>query len=68
LIKDGDNGLLVDPADDAALAKAIARLLNDEPMRGKLGAAARKFITDNFSREKMVSATEREYEECLRKR
>ncbi len=67
LIKDGFNGLLVEPADEKGLAGAILRLLNDNAMRVKLGAAARKFIADNFSKEKMVSATEKGYEECLRK-
>jgi len=65
LIKDKVNGLLVEPADPAALAEAITQLLKDEQMRDNLGANARKFITDNFSKEKMVSATERVYKKCL---
>jgi len=61
LIKDAQNGLLVPPGDAVSLAEAISRLLGDKPMREKLGASARKFIIDNFSKEKMVSQTERAY-------
>ncbi|MDD5116127.1 MAG: glycosyltransferase family 4 protein [Candidatus Omnitrophica bacterium] len=67
LIKDGINGLLVEPADHRGLAKAIAGLLRDGNIRQNMGIAARKFIMDDFSKEKMVAATERGYEECLRK-
>jgi glycosyltransferase involved in cell wall biosynthesis len=42
LIKDGDNGLLVAPADAEALAEAILRLIEDEDLRRRLGQAARQ--------------------------
>ncbi|MDD5561074.1 MAG: glycosyltransferase family 4 protein [Candidatus Omnitrophica bacterium] len=67
LIKDGYNGLLVEPACPEALAQAIMRLLGDERMRNVLGSNARRFITDNFSKKKMVDATEKVYEKCLEK-
>lgn len=65
LIKDGFNGILVEPADPAALSKAILELLKDKNKREYLGSNARKFIADNFSSEKMVTETEREYIKCL---
>jgi glycosyltransferase involved in cell wall biosynthesis len=65
LIKDGFNGILVEPDDPAALSKAILELLKDRDKREYLGSNARKFITDNFSSEKMVTETEREYFKCL---
>ncbi|MFA5350087.1 MAG: glycosyltransferase family 4 protein [Candidatus Omnitrophota bacterium] len=68
LIKDEQNGLLVEPADPASLAGAIMRLLTDKQMRDNLATSARKFIMDNFSKEKMVDATEKVYKECLEKR
>jgi len=61
LIKDKVNGLLVEPADQAALAEAITRLLSDERLRDSLGANARKFIMENFSKENMVKETEGVY-------
>jgi glycosyltransferase involved in cell wall biosynthesis len=61
LIKDGQNGLLVMPADPLSLSEAIKRLLADKQLRDNLGANARKFIMDNFSKEKMIDETERVY-------
>jgi glycosyltransferase involved in cell wall biosynthesis len=40
-IADGETGLLVRPADPAALADAIAALIADPPRRGRMGRAAR---------------------------
>lgn len=65
LIQDKKNGLLVAPADSAALAGAIITLLNDAALRRALGGAARKFIIDNFSKEKMVNETEIVYQQVL---
>jgi len=41
-IVDGSNGLLVPPQDPAALAAAIRRLIDAEPLRTQLGTAARE--------------------------
>jgi len=65
LIADGDNGLLVDPANSGGLAQAITKLLKDEGIRKVLGENAKKFIGANFSSHKMVEETERLYQECL---
>lgn len=68
LIQDRVNGLLVGPAEVEELSGAIAGLLRDPRKRRDLGANARKFIIDNFSKEKMVDATERVYNKCLEKK
>ena len=65
LIQDQVNGLLVAPADVQGLAEAIIKLLKDLPLRQDLGINARKFIMDNFSKEKMIDGTEKVYNRCL---
>lgn len=42
VVRDGENGLLVDPDDAGALAEALVRLLSDRPLAEKYGAAARR--------------------------
>jgi glycosyltransferase involved in cell wall biosynthesis len=44
LVVDGENGLVVPSGDAGALAAAIDRLLDDAPLRGRLGAAAREAV------------------------
>ena len=48
-VEHGVTGLLVPPGDPAALAGAIRLLLKDEPLRRRLGAAGRQFISARFS-------------------
>jgi glycosyltransferase involved in cell wall biosynthesis len=40
VVRDGENGLLVPPSDPGALAAAIRRLLDDNPLRTRLADAA----------------------------
>ena len=64
-IVDGVTGLLVPPADAAAMAAAIARLLNDPALAAALGRAARRAIEERFSVDRMVEATEQLYVDLL---
>jgi glycosyltransferase involved in cell wall biosynthesis len=61
----GETGLLVEPADPAALAASIARLLEDGEMAARLGRAAQQTIADRFSVERMVKTTEDLYLDLL---
>lgn len=47
-------GLVVPPADAAALAAALRRLLDNRPWREQLGAAARRRALDEFSAQVML--------------
>jgi len=49
LVKDGETGLLVPPADARALATAIERLIRDPALRARLGRAGRKHVLQAFS-------------------
>jgi len=42
VVRDGENGLLVDPDDSGALAVALVRILGDAATAARLGAAARR--------------------------
>ena len=48
LIRDGVDGLLVAPSDAAALARVIARLMDDPALRRRLGEAGRQRILERF--------------------
>jgi glycosyltransferase involved in cell wall biosynthesis len=42
VVKDGENGLLVNPDDAVELADALVRILSDRTFAERLGAAARR--------------------------
>lgn len=62
---DGDAGLLVPPADSAALAAALRRLLSDETLRRDMGERGRKRMVENFSWQQAARNTVAVYEELL---
>jgi glycosyltransferase involved in cell wall biosynthesis len=54
IVMDGETGLLVPPADSAALAAAINRLLADPVLAARLGENARRTIPPRFTLGRMV--------------
>ena len=54
VVQDGVNGLLVPPADGEALAKALARLLDDPAERRRLGRQGRQTVAAHFDLEQNV--------------
>ena len=67
LLRQGENGLLVQRADADALATEIIGLLSDGEKRRRLGSAARKSMQEKFSQERMCLETERVYLKCVNK-
>ncbi|HEU4520883.1 MAG TPA: glycosyltransferase family 4 protein [Thermoanaerobaculia bacterium] len=53
IVEDGENGFVVPPDDPSALAGAIHVLLEDKPLRERLGAAARARVREQFQRDQM---------------
>lgn len=51
LLRETGGGLVVPPEDDAALAKAIKKLVEDESLRKRMGASARQWYEKNISPE-----------------
>jgi L-malate glycosyltransferase len=62
VVADGVNGYLVPPRDHEAMASAIVRLLRDAALRQRLGAAGLTRVGEQFSADRMVERTLREYE------
>ena len=56
IVTDGETGLLVEPGDESALAEAMARLLDDEALAERMGAAGRVAVRDKFSYQDYYSA------------
>lgn len=63
--RDGESGLIVPPADTAALAAAIKRLLDDEPLRRRLGEGGRRRAEAHYRAETMAARVCEIYREVL---
>jgi phosphatidylinositol alpha-1,6-mannosyltransferase len=48
-VRDGETGILVDPEDRADVAAGITRLLGDEALRKRLGAAGRRAVETYYN-------------------
>jgi glycosyltransferase involved in cell wall biosynthesis len=68
MIRDGVEGLLVPPADPAALAAGLIRLIRDPIERARLGAAGRRRVGEEFLVDRMVEGTLAIYEEVIAER
>lgn len=65
-VVDGRTGLLVEPHDEAGLARAIGALLDDEPSRVRMGHEGRARVEERFSVERMIDDTLDAYERVLK--
>lgn len=54
LVVHGETGLIVPPRDPRALAEALARLLDDAPMRRRFGQAGRARVVAEFSLDRTI--------------
>jgi glycosyltransferase involved in cell wall biosynthesis len=59
LVKDGDNGLLVAPANPVSLARAIQHLLDNPEEAARMGQRGRERIEAYFTLERKILETER---------
>jgi glycosyltransferase involved in cell wall biosynthesis len=64
MIDDGETGFLVPGGDSKALAEAMARLVDDQALRERLGREA-KHRADRFTRDAVVPRLERFYYETI---
>lgn len=66
LIRDGENGLLVEPGNDQELAVKVKLLLEEDNLRQKIAANARIFAHTNFSNQANMHAIEDVYHNLVR--
>ena len=57
VVADDETGLLVPPRNPQALARAIVRVLRDEPLRARMGQAGLARVRSHFSASRMVQET-----------
>jgi len=65
LVNDGRTGLLVEPGDHSALAKALLSLLDDPKTAAEMGEAGRKEVGTGFTWPKIVDRLEQVYAKIL---
>jgi len=53
-VLDGETGFVVEPTDVEAVADAIGRLLGDDELRARMGAAARARAVDEFDHDRLA--------------
>lgn len=68
IVDDGVNGLLVPSQDAVGLGAAILRLLRDADLTRRLGESGRRFVTENYSFERLLSETDSLYTELLQRK
>ncbi len=68
VVRDGETGLLVPPDAPFTLGEAMGRLLDDPALRHRLGEAARRRVSAEFSTERMVSGTLEVYRRVVKRR
>jgi glycosyltransferase involved in cell wall biosynthesis len=65
LIRDGENGLLVEPENSEQLSAAIKKILQDKDLAQKLGMEARKTAEEKFSMEIITNNYVSLYQELM---
>jgi glycosyltransferase involved in cell wall biosynthesis len=67
LIRDGETGFLVPPGDEARLAERLVSLLQDAPLRQRVGRQAQAWAREHFSLQRHVAAMSAIYADLVRK-
>ena len=66
VVMDGETGFVVEPEDSAALARAVAALLDDPPLAARMGNAARVRAAEQFGVARYADDYEQLYEHLTR--
>jgi glycosyltransferase involved in cell wall biosynthesis len=68
VVRDGEDGFLVDPGDTRALAERLVALATDDALRERVGAAARERVVARYAVERLVDDIDRLYRSLLASR
>jgi glycosyltransferase involved in cell wall biosynthesis len=68
VVRDGEDGFLVEPGDVLALAERLVRLAADPGLRGRLGAAGRERVVPRYRVERMIGDVDGLYRELLERK
>ena len=66
MISNEETGMLIEPSNPIDLADTIAYLLENEAVRRKIGQNSSKFVSGNFSTQKITKMTEGVYKEAIK--
>jgi glycosyltransferase involved in cell wall biosynthesis len=66
VVREGETGRLVPPADAPALARALLELLRDPDAARRMGQAGRALALERFDLDRQVEATARVYRSLAR--
>jgi len=65
MVRDGESGYLVDPADAEEIAGRLRQLLEDDTLRARMGEAARRFALDRFHPDRVAWRTREVYRRAV---
>ena len=65
VVRDGEDGFLVEAGDTAALAERLAQLATDDALRARVAAAARDRVIARYAVERLVDDVDRLYRSLL---
>jgi glycosyltransferase involved in cell wall biosynthesis len=65
LIDDGRNGLLIDPDATEQISESLLRLLRDDDLCARLGAAGKRVVEERFACDVLAARNEAFYADCI---
>ena len=68
VVKNGETGFLIKPMDSHGLADALIRLMQNKPLRCKMGENGKRLVDPIFRSEYMVAKIHELYQELLKKK
>lgn len=66
LIRDGRDGILVEPSKPTEIADAISAVLQSDELAHRLGEAGRRRVLAEFTIDRIIEQNERFYDRCIR--